>query len=98
MVFEFLSTLSPEAQAGLVVIGRNIYGWVRNSLKDGEIQHYEWKQLGATFLKYGLGIAVIMAGGNAVGVSGITAAEAAGLTAAADFGAGYLKERLQGKK
>ncbi len=35
------------------VLGRNIFGWLKNSLKDGTIQSYEWKQLGKTLVTLG---------------------------------------------
>ena len=38
---------------------RNAYGWAVNSMKDGQIQSYEWKLLGASILKLG-GLALFL--------------------------------------
>lgn len=54
---------------------RNIAGWAENSFEDGQIQDYEWKELGVTFfrvgivgvaLAYGLDLSGFQAAGGAI--------------------------------
>jgi hypothetical protein len=44
---------NPAVTAAAALVGRNVYGWAVNSMKDGSIQSYEWKQLGKTLLTLG---------------------------------------------
>ena len=44
---------NPIVASGILVFGRNIYGWINRSMEDGQIQDYEWKQLGKTLLQLG---------------------------------------------
>lgn len=45
-----------------VAVFRNLTGWIQNSFKDGKVQEYELKQLGATFVKYFAGITLLSFG------------------------------------
>jgi len=81
-IFEDLIS-NPAVLGGLTVIGRNIYGWFMNSIADGKIQDYEWKQLGATFIKLGGLAAFLFFGINAV-VPGISVEQSTALAALID--------------
>lgn len=35
-------------------IVRSVTGWLENALQDGQIDNFEWSQLGATFLRVGI--------------------------------------------
>ena len=57
------------------VIFRNALGWAKNSLEDGKIQDYEWKQLAITTIQtgglfivayYGLGFDEYVSAGAAI--------------------------------
>lgn len=50
-IIEFLK--NPIVASGILVFGRNIYGWINRSMEDGQIQDYEWKTLGKTLLQLG---------------------------------------------
>ena len=41
---------------------RNVIGWLQNSMKDGEIQKYEWNRLGKTLIGYVGGIIILSQG------------------------------------
>lgn len=97
MVLEFLSLIPPELQAGLIVVGKNIYGWLKTADADGKIESYEWRQLGVTLAKYGVSIAAIVTGGQAIGLD-IGPEVAAGLTAIGDFIRGYFTGLVSKKK
>lgn len=54
---------------------RSVAGWAENALEDGTVSKFEWKQLGATFLRigivgaslyFGLGADAVMASAGAV--------------------------------
>lgn len=55
VVIAFLA--NPVVLSALTILGRNLFGWFVNSMKDGEIQDYELKQLGQTYATV-LGIAL----------------------------------------
>ena len=74
---------NPAVVGGLTVIGRNIFGWAMNSLKDGKIQDYEWKQLLETVVKLGGMALFLWFGINAI-VPGIDPTQATGLAALID--------------
>lgn len=48
---------NPIILSALTILARNLFGWFVNSMKDGEIQDYELKQLGKTYATV-LGIAL----------------------------------------
>lgn len=98
MVIEIIGAMGPEAQAGLLVAFRNIYGWWTTSNKDGKIDRYEWKKLGQTVLKYGVAIGSIILGADAVAGSDVSVAEAAALTFIVDMAGSYIKKNTGGKK
>jgi hypothetical protein len=52
--------------SGLILVGRNVYGWLTNSMADGKIQDYEWKQLGKTLFTLGGAAVFAYMGINAV--------------------------------
>jgi len=57
-------------------LARSIAGWLENSLEDGKINDFEWKQLGATVVRVGLfGLVIVYFPG--VEVTYIEAAAAA---------------------
>lgn len=74
---------NPTALAGLTLIGRNIFGWLSNSLKDGEIQAYEWKRLAETLVKLG-GLSLFLFWGINIVVPGISIQESAAMAALID--------------
>jgi hypothetical protein len=45
---------NPAVQAGLMVVGRNLFGWFQSAFSDKKISPYEWKQLGKTVITMGL--------------------------------------------
>ena len=58
---------------------RSVAGWLENALEDGKVSSYEWGQLGATVLKFGvIGLSIYYG-------FGVDALQAAGLTFAADW-------------
>ena len=70
----------------LVLLGtgaaRSIGGWLENAFDDGKVSAFEWRQLGATVLKFGLLGAGIFLGFNQFGVD---VWSAAGITFAGDW-------------
>lgn len=74
---------NPTALAGLTLIGRNVFGWLSNSLKDGEIQRYEWEQLAKTLFTLG-GLALFLFYGINAVVPGISGPDAAAMAALID--------------
>ncbi|MBI2005367.1 MAG: hypothetical protein HYS80_01235 [Candidatus Aenigmarchaeota archaeon] len=74
-----------------IVVGRNLVGWVQNSLKDGEIQPYEWNQLIQTTLRLGA-VAVLAYFGVGAVVEGISATDATAMAGLADLVKGYFKK------
>lgn len=48
--------------AAIVGLLRSLAGWIENSLKDGVITEYEYKQLAGTVVKYLASILVLMLG------------------------------------
>ena len=81
MFEEWLS--NPAVIGGLTVIGRNLYGWLKNSFEDGEIKDYEWKQLAETAVRLVGLSAFLFFGINAV-VPGVSIEESAALAALID--------------
>jgi len=57
---------------------RNLAGWIENSAKDGEIQKYEWMQLGSTVARF-----VLIAGALAFGLN-LDATTSTGIAALLD--------------
>ena len=56
----FDSVLTATILALIAGLLRNIFGWAENSLRDGVITSYEWKQLAGTVAYY-LGTINVMA-------------------------------------
>ena len=79
-----LSASNPVVISTAFAVGRNLIGWVSNSLADGQIQGYEWSQLGKTVLKFAIAT-VSLAFGLEAFVPGITAEHTAGITTAIDW-------------
>ena len=72
-IINFLGSLWPA-------LLRNVSGWVTNSLEDGKIQDYEWKQLLTTVIRVTMISAGLYFGWNGfseVQVDGISAGFAA---------------------
>lgn len=89
-VVEIIS--NPAVLSGLTIFGRNLYGWIINSFKDGKIQDYEWKQLGTTIVKLG-GLALFLFLGISVVVPGISIEQSAMLAALIDVLKSELKKK-----
>lgn len=51
-----------------VPVARSVGGWLTNALKDGYIDNFEMRQLGATVLKTGIIGAMIYFGADSVGI------------------------------
>ena len=62
MIDNLIQFLGPVAPVGVLAV-RNVYGWLVNSLEDGEIQSWEWQQGVKTLLKLG-SLAVLVALGT----------------------------------
>ena len=74
---------NPAVISGAMIIGRNIFGWFKNSFADGEIQDYEWKQLGETIFKLG-GLSAFLFLGLSVVIPGISIEESTALATLID--------------
>jgi len=74
---------NPIVLSGITILGRNIFGWLKNSLTDGEIQNYEWKLLAETLFKLG-GLSLFLFLGLNVVVPGISAEESTAFAALID--------------
>ena len=79
-------------QAGVgAAILRNVMGYFRVAMQDGELSPYELKRLGATVVSCTLfGVACVM--------MGMTTEGAIGLAAMADIGTSAMKKNLNVKK
>lgn len=78
--------------SGLTLLGRNIFGWVVNSMKDGEIQPYEWQQLLKTLVTLG-GLSVFAYFGINAVVDGVPAGETTAVVALVDAVRSYFKKK-----
>jgi hypothetical protein len=89
-IIDFLR--NPAVASGLLVFGRNIYGWINRSMEDGKIEDYEWKQLGKTLIQLGGFSIFAYLGINALfpGVVGPT--ESTALVAFVDVLRSYFKK------
>jgi len=67
---------------------RNFAGWLENSAKDGEIQTYEWAQLGGTVIKYAVISVALMLGLN------MDVVTASVIPVVADYATAYLNKAL----
>lgn len=75
---------NPVVAGALTLVGRNVFGWLKNSMEDGEIQSYEWRRLAQTLIGLG-GMAVFgYFGINAVFPDMVNPAEAAALASLVD--------------
>lgn len=51
-----------------IPIGRSVFGWLQNALEDGQINDFEWKQLGSTIFSIGVPAIALYFSFNAVGL------------------------------
>lgn len=54
--------------AVLVPIGASVIGWIKNSLADGVVKEYEWKELLVTVFGVGVPAVALYYSFNAVGI------------------------------
>jgi hypothetical protein len=83
---------NPATIAAATIIGRNIFGWVVNSVKDGKIDEYEWSQLGKTFVTIG-GFAVFTYFGLGVVIDGLTIEQSTAIAAFVDVLRSQFKKK-----
>lgn len=82
---------NPIVIGATTFVGRNIYGWFNNSMKNGKIDHYEWKQLGKTLITLG-GFAVFTyLGVNATFPDTISIEGSAAIVALVDVVRSYIQ-------
>jgi hypothetical protein len=89
---------NPIVIGAITFVGRNIYGWFNNSMKDGKIDHYEWKQLGKTIITLG-GFAVFTyLGINAAFPNTLSIEGSAAIVALVDVVRSYIQGLKTAKK
>ena len=89
MVLDMLA--NPVVAGGLTLVGRNVFGWVKNSLDDGQIQSYEWAKLLKTLVELGaLSVAVYL--GLDIVLPAVSPENAAGVVALVDMAKSYLNK------
>ena len=89
MVYEWLA--NPVVAGALTLVGRNVFGWVKNSLDDGQIQGYEKAKLVKTLLELGaLSVAVYL--GLDIVLPSVAPENAAGVVALVDMAKSYFKK------
>ena len=91
MVFENIVS-NPVVASAAALVGRNVYGWVVNSLKDGNIQSYEWQQLLQTLVKLG-GLSVFAYFGVNAVIEGVSPVDTTAVVALVDALKSYLKKK-----
>lgn len=93
-MFEIITEIvtNPYIIGGFTVIGRNLFGWLKNSLEDGKIDAYEWKQLAKTFVTLG-GLAAFTYVGINAAFAEIGPAEATGIAALIDVLRSHFKKK-----
>ena len=80
-IVEFVK--NPVVVGAITIGARNVYGWLKNSIADGKITDYEWRQLAETIFRVG-GLAAFLYFGIGVVVPGITPESATALSALID--------------
>ena len=75
---------NPVFMGGAIIVGRNLFGWFMNSMKDGKIDEYEWGQLGQTIVKLA-GMSVFLYFGIGAIVPGVDAEASTALAALIDI-------------
>jgi hypothetical protein len=83
---------NPAVIGAVTFVARNIYGWFNNSMKDGAIQPYEWKQLGSTLVTLGGFALFTYLGVNAAFPGVITPEGSAAIVAFVDVVKSYFKK------
>lgn len=92
-MFDVISEIvaNPVITSGFIAVGRNVFGWVKNSLEDGKIDQYEWQRLGKTFVTLG-GLALFTYLGINATFAEIGPAEATGIAALIDVLRSHFKK------
>ena len=80
-----------------VAVGRSIFGWAENALKDAKIDSFEWAQLGATVVRISVITAGMYFGLNGAGLN-IDAIGASAGSVVLDFILGSIKKAGTNKK